>query len=136
VTPQAPQPPAPPRRVIIEEDVVRVPLDPRKPQQPGSPPPPAHQTRPLEKLVDELLAAKKTDAEMLEAVTLATVGRLPSDIEKRLTLGLVAKAQDRKGAWVEVAKAMTTEEGAKRGQAEVHVIPRTDVVVPTPPAKK
>ncbi len=135
-TPQAPQPPAPPRRVIIEEDVVRVPLDPRKPQQPGSPQPPAHQTTRLEKLVDELLAAKKTDAEMLEAVTLATVGRLPSDIEKRLTLGLVAKAQDRKGAWVEVAKAMTTEEGAKRGQAEVHVIPRATVVVPTPPAKK
>jgi RNA polymerase sigma factor (sigma-70 family) len=73
------------------------------------------QSNRLEKLVHELLAAKKTDAEMLEAVTLATVGRLPTDAEKRLTLGLVTKATDRKAAWVEVAKALAaTEEGAKR----------------------
>jgi hypothetical protein len=52
---------------------------------------------------------------MLEAVTLATVGRLPTDAEKRLTLGLVSKTTDRQASWMEVAKALAaTEEGAKR----------------------
>jgi len=60
----------------------------------------------FEKLVDELLAAKKSDAEMLEAITLAAAGRLPTEAEKKLTLGLVGKAADRKAAWLEVAKAL------------------------------
>jgi hypothetical protein len=95
--------------------------------QPATPPVP--QPTRLEKLVGELLAAKKSDAEMLEAVTLATVGRLPTDTEKRLTLGLVAKTADRSAAWVEVAKALsTTEEGTKQK------VSRTETV-PVPPAK-
>jgi RNA polymerase sigma factor (sigma-70 family) len=60
-------------------------------------------------LVDELLAAKKSDAEMLEAITLAAAGRLPTESERKLTLGLVGKAADRKAAWLEVAKALAPE---------------------------
>jgi RNA polymerase sigma factor (sigma-70 family) len=70
---------------------------------------------PHKKLVDELLAAKKSDTEVLEALTLAVLGRLPTDAEKKLTLGLVARASDRAGAWVEVATALASiEEAAKR----------------------
>ena len=86
----------------------------------SSPPQPSR----VEKLVGELLAAKKTDAEMLEAVSLATVGRLPTDAEKRLTLGLVTKSADRHAAWVEVAKDLaSTEEGAKKGPTGPETIP-------------
>jgi hypothetical protein len=57
---------------------------------------------------------------MLEAITLAVLGRLPTDAEKKLTVGLVSKAADRKAAWLEVAKALAaTEEGAKRNVKEV-----------------
>jgi hypothetical protein len=125
VAPKTPQAPAQqPRRVVIEQDVVKVPLDPNVTQKPVA----ARLANRLEKLVGELLAAKKTDAEMLEAVTLATVGRLPTDVEKRLTLGLVAKTADRNAVWIEVAKAMAaTDEGPKPGVIEV---------VPVLPAKK
>jgi RNA polymerase sigma factor (sigma-70 family) len=59
----------------------------------------------FEKLVDELIAAKKSDEAILEALTLAAQGRLPSDVEKALA-GTVGKAPDRKAAWVAVAKAL------------------------------
>jgi RNA polymerase sigma factor (sigma-70 family) len=154
VVPKTPQPPASPakpvvevqvpadpkatqpRRVIIEEDVVRVPVETKNPQQPVPPRSPARQTSRLEKLVGELLAAKKTDAEMLEAVTLATVGRLPTDVEKRLTLGLVAKAGDRAAAWIEVAKALSgTDEGTKPAVSGVFFTPKAVEAVPAPPSK-
>ena len=89
IHPQPPAAPAPPK-------------PPTPPQPPAAP-----QVDKLTKLVGELLAAKKTDAEMLEAVTLATVGRLPTDTEKKLTLSLVATVTDRKAAWVAVAKSLT-----------------------------
>jgi hypothetical protein len=90
-----------------------------------------------EKLVDELLAAKKSDAEMVEAITLATAGRLPTDTEKRLTLGLVSKASDRKAAWVEAAKALSTTEGATQQKTTaIPVNPSKNEAAPLPPAKK
>ena len=57
-------------------------------------------------LVDALLEAKKTDEQVLEAVTLAAAGRLPTDPEKRLVLATIGKSADKKAAWVEVAKAL------------------------------
>ncbi len=134
-TPNAPQPPKPPTPPVPPQP----PMPPMPPATPKVPTPPQPQADKLSKLVDELLAAKKTDAEMLEAVTLATVGRLPTDTEKRLTLGLVAKTADRKAAWLEVAKALAgTGDGAKR--VEVHLrSPKTVEVEldvnPFPPAK-
>ncbi|MBX9627618.1 MAG: sigma-70 family RNA polymerase sigma factor [Gemmataceae bacterium] len=65
------------------------------------------------KLVDALLEAKKTDEQVLEAVTLAAAGRLPTDPEKRLVLATIGKAADRKAAWVEVAKALAPAEEKK-----------------------
>ena len=43
--------------------------------------PAAPQADKFEKLVGELIAAKKSDAELLEAITLATLSRLPTDSE-------------------------------------------------------
>jgi RNA polymerase sigma factor (sigma-70 family) len=72
----------------------------------------------FEKLVDELFAAKKSDAEMLEAVTLATVSRLPTDAEKGLASTLAAKGADRKAAWLEIARALAGNEGgAKKSES-------------------
>jgi RNA polymerase sigma factor (sigma-70 family) len=65
------------------------------------------------KLVDELLAANRTDEQVLEAVTLAAAGRLPTDPEKRLVLAAIGKAADKKAAWVEVAKALAPAEEKK-----------------------
>jgi hypothetical protein len=75
---------------------------------------PAPEPDKFEKVVGELLAAKKSDAEMVEAITLAVLGRLPTDAEKKLTLGLVGKAADRKAAWLEVAKSLAATEEGKR----------------------
>jgi hypothetical protein len=60
----------------------------------------------FEKLVGELLAAKKTDEQVLEALTLAAAGRLPTAEEKRATLAVIATAADKKAAWVMLAEAL------------------------------
>ena len=112
VTPKVPQPPKPPA-------VVKPPAAPQ-----------VEKLEKLEKLVGELLAAKKSDAEMLEAVSLVVLGRLPTDAEKKLTLGLVAKAADRKAAWIEVAKALAaTDEGKLRSDATRANDPTTDALI-------
>jgi hypothetical protein len=86
-----------------------------------------------DKLIGELFAAKKTDEQVLEAVTLAVVGRLPTDGEKRLTLAAVSKAGDRKAAWVEVAKALAGSPEAKAHAAPAS--PPTSYTMPaSPPA--
>lgn len=104
----------------IQPPVVVRPLPPVPPQPPA---PPVVAVRPLpapaktvevtaaaqadkfEKLVDALIAAKKDDAAILESVTLATLGRLPTDTEKKLASG-VGKTTDRKAAWVAVARSL------------------------------
>ena len=79
--------------------------------------------------VTELLAAKKTDKQVLEAITLAAVGRLPTAEEKRATLAVIGTAQDKKAAWVALAKALAaTDEGKKHA-------PATPAKLPVPPAK-
>jgi len=85
------------------------------PPTPPTPASPAHRTDRLDKIVGELLAAKKSDADVLDGITLVVLGRLPTDSEKRLTLGLVTKSADRKAAWLEVARALAgTAEGHER----------------------
>jgi hypothetical protein len=76
----------------------------------------------FEKLVGELFDANKTDEQVLEAVTLAAVGRLPTAEEKRATLAVIATAQDRKAAWVGLAKALAAPAEGKKD-------------APPPPAK-
>ena len=72
------------------------------------------------KLVDDLLAAKKADDAVLDGLTLATVGRLPTEGEKSLTLAAVSKAGDRKAAWLEVAKALAATAEAKKHAADLN----------------
>ncbi|HEY1187670.1 MAG TPA: sigma-70 family RNA polymerase sigma factor [Gemmata sp.] len=110
---------------------VVVPLPPAPPKPPVPPKPPtapAPQSDKLEKLVGELLAAKKSDEALLEAVTLATLSRLPTDAEKALTLAAVGSASDRKAAWVAVARALTGSGTKKVNEIQLRV-------VPVPPAK-
>jgi hypothetical protein len=82
------------------------------------PKPPKPQADKLDKVVGELLAAKKSDADVLDGITLVVLNRLPTDAEKRLTLGLISKAADRKAAWLEVARALAaTGQGKQRSDA-------------------
>jgi hypothetical protein len=60
----------------------------------------------FEKLVGNLLAAKKTDELVLEALALEAVGRLPTAEEKRATLAVIATAADKRPAWVKLAEAL------------------------------
>ncbi len=102
VLPLPPTPPAPPKPPV--------PPVPPAPPTPGvrgvAKAPAAPQADKLEKLVGELIAAKKDDAAVLEAITLATLSRLPTDSERTLTLAGVSTATDRKAAWVAVARAL------------------------------
>jgi RNA polymerase sigma factor (sigma-70 family) len=82
--------------------------------------PPAPPAGKFEKLVDELITAKKSDEAILEALTLATMGRLPTESEKKLTLAGIAGAKDRKAAWVAIAKALAPD--AKFGELRFRVI--------------
>ena len=61
----------------------------------------------IEKLVDELIASKKTDEQVLEALTLAAASRLPTAEEKKSTLAVLGTLTDKKAAWVAIAKALT-----------------------------
>jgi RNA polymerase sigma factor (sigma-70 family) len=68
----------------------------------------------FEKLVAELIAAKKTDEQVLESLTLAVFGRLPTPEEKRATLAVIGTAENKRAAWVGLANALAaTEEGKK-----------------------
>lgn len=72
---------------------------------------------PFTKLVDELLAAEKSDEQILDGISLVIVGRLPTMNEKSLTLAAVGKAADRKAAWLDVAKALAGTDEAKKHAA-------------------
>jgi RNA polymerase sigma factor (sigma-70 family) len=124
----APVPPTPP----AQRDVV-----PDLPPRPGvrSAPPAAAipQADKFEKLVGELIAAKKSDEAILEALTLATLARLPTDSEKKLALAGVSAAADRKTAWVTVARALAGTED-KPTPHKVKVIFDSTAPAPKPPA--
>ncbi|QJW94021.1 DUF1549 and DUF1553 domain-containing protein [Frigoriglobus tundricola] len=53
-----------------------------------------------------LLAAKKTDAEILTDLYFAALGRAPFDDEKQIALDHVAKREDKRKAWEDVAWAL------------------------------
>jgi hypothetical protein len=59
-------------------------------------------TRSSSNRVGRLLAAKKTDDEILLELTLATVSRPPTDKEKKLFRAHVEKATDKRKAWEDV----------------------------------
>jgi hypothetical protein len=75
---------------------------------------------PFARLVEELLGANKTDEQVLDALTLAAAGRLPTAAERALTLAAVSKASDRKAAWLEVARALAATDEARRHAADLN----------------
>lgn len=91
----------------------------------------------FEKLVADLFAAQKSDEQVLEGITLAAVGRLPTPEEKRATLAVIGTAQDKKAAYVKLAKALAaTEEGKKHAPANPPKPANPKGPAPVPPAKK
>ncbi len=136
--PVPPVPPAPSAKPFIVPDAPAAPAKPATPKTPAAPKAP--QSDRLEKLVGELIAAQKSDEAILEAITLATLSRLPTDAEKKLVLAVAGTAGDRKTAWVAVARALA---GADVKKVDV-VVPKFRVELvdpaappapPVPPAK-
>ncbi len=66
------------------------------------------------KLIGELQAAKKSDEQILESLTLAITGRLPTDTEKKLVAGMVAKEKDKAAAWAGIAGTLAGTDEAKK----------------------
>ncbi len=58
------------------------------------------------RLVADLISVGKTDEQILEALTLAAAGRLPTDVERRLTLATLPASGDRAATWAAVARAL------------------------------
>jgi len=56
----------------------------------------------FDRLLDELMAAKRPDAQVLDALTLATLGRLPTAGEERFMLDHVSRQRDRREAFENV----------------------------------
>jgi RNA polymerase sigma factor (sigma-70 family) len=132
--PKPPAPPKPPQTGSFQLDGLRVELSPEppappkpaeakppeKPRRPAAPQPPAPpspaQADKFAKLVGELIAAKKSDEAILEALTLATLSRLPTDNEKTIVLASIGTVTDRKAAWVAVARALAGTDEPKKPQ--------------------
>jgi RNA polymerase sigma factor (sigma-70 family) len=64
----------------------------------------------FEKLIDELIVAKKTDEQILEAIVLAAAGRLPTAEERKATLAIIGTLTDKKQAWVAIARVFAPPE--------------------------
>jgi RNA polymerase sigma factor (sigma-70 family) len=79
-----------------------------------------------DKLIDDLLAKKKSDEQILEALTLAATGRLSTDTEKKLVAAVVSKQKDKKAAWQEVASTLAGTEEAKKHAERLK--PKADVL--------
>ena len=130
VAPQPPQPPVPPQPprppMVVKPFTAPVP-------PPIPPAPPAPQADKFEKLVGELIAAKKSDEAILEALTLATLSRLPTDSEKKLALAGVRNAADRKVAWVAVARALAGADDKPTPIKVKVVVPPVPPLPPKPP---
>jgi protein involved in polysaccharide export with SLBB domain len=67
----------------------------------------------LETLLGQLLDGKRTDDQVLDALSAAVLGRLPTESERRLILAAVAKAPDKAAAWREVIATLGGTEEAK-----------------------
>ncbi|MFO0852603.1 MAG: polysaccharide biosynthesis/export family protein, partial [Gemmataceae bacterium] len=61
---------------------------------------------PLARLVDQLVAARRPADQILDTLTAAALGRLPTDAERAVILAQVAQRPDPATAWREVADAL------------------------------
>lgn len=80
-------------------------------------------------LLDQLLDGKRTNEQILEALSLAALGRLPTESEKQLALASVSKQEDKRAAWFEV---LTSLAGTSEAKQHADELKRRG----TPPAKK
>jgi hypothetical protein len=73
----------------------------------------------LTRLLDGLIEHKRSDEQILEALTTAALGRLPTESERKLVIGNVGKQQDKKTAWAEVLRTFTSTDEAKQHAEEL-----------------
>lgn len=66
------------------------------------------------KLLTELQQAKKTEEQILESLTLAITGRLPTETEKKLVANMMAKEKDKTAAWASLATTLAGTNDAKQ----------------------
>jgi RNA polymerase sigma factor (sigma-70 family) len=62
----------------------------------------------LDALLQELLRQQRGDEQILEALTLASLGRLPTEVEKKISLKYVGGARDRAEAFADLLHQMTS----------------------------
>jgi hypothetical protein len=84
--------------------------------------PPTQATAPtdhFDKLLDQLLSEKRADGQVLDALSTATIGRLPTESERKLVLSGVSKQADKRTAWKEVIGTFTSTAEAKQHADEL-----------------
>lgn len=74
----------------------------------------------FEKLVGELIQAKKSDEQILEALTLAALRRMPTIEEKRAALAVIGIVSDKRAGWTALARSLS---GAEEKKGNVRVKP-------------
>jgi len=84
-------------------------------------------------LLDQLLKENRTEEQVLESLATATMGRLPTESEKKLVLNNLAKQQDKRAAWLDVLKTFASTTEAKQHAESLN---RTDSPSKKPEAKK
>jgi hypothetical protein len=73
----------------------------------------------FDSLLDQLLGGKRTDEQILEGLSLAVLGRLPTESEKQLALANVSRQQDKRAAWREVLHTLAGTSEAKQHADEL-----------------
>jgi len=71
----------------------------------------------LSRLLTELVSGKRSDGQILDALSLATMARFPTDTERKLILERVTTGGDRRAKWDEILRVLCTTTEAK-SQAE------------------
>jgi RNA polymerase sigma factor (sigma-70 family) len=82
---------------------------------------PAH----LDRLLDQLLKEKRTDEQILESLATATLGRLPTESERKLVHASVAKQEDKRAAWRDVIRTFSSTSEAKQHGEELTPRPQS-----------
>ena len=85
------------------------------------------------KLLDQLLKENRSEEQILEALATATMGRLPTESEKKLVSGGLARQQDKRAGWLEVLRTFAGTQEAKKYAESLN---RSDAPTKKPEAKK
>ena len=66
-----------------------------------------------------LIKEKRTDDQMLDSLAAATMGRLPTESERKLVIASVAQKHDKRAAWIDVLTTFAGTLEAKQHAAEL-----------------